>query len=75
MATYRRSGKAALERLETAEERAHARLEAALQRGDPVQVQTCQDFWLKCSETLVRSSPILIPPTVAKPPDQAQVSP
>jgi hypothetical protein len=45
---------AALERLEIAEERAHARLEVALTRCDPVQVQACQDFWLKCSETLRR---------------------
>jgi hypothetical protein len=45
---------AALERLETAEERAHARLEAALAHGDPSQIQACQDFWLKCSETFRR---------------------
>ena len=37
--------------LETAEERAHARLEAALVGGEPIQVQACQEFWLKCSET------------------------
>jgi hypothetical protein len=38
--------------LETAEERAHTRLEAALARGDQLQIQACQEFWLKCSETL-----------------------
>jgi hypothetical protein len=43
-----------LERLETAEERAHARLEAALTRGDQLAIQAAQDFWLKCSETLRR---------------------
>jgi len=43
---------AALERLEASEERAHARLEAALGRGNPVEVAAAQDFWLKCSETL-----------------------
>jgi hypothetical protein len=45
---------AALERLEASEERAHARLEAALLRNDPVQIAACQDFWLKCSESLRR---------------------
>lgn len=40
--------------MEQAEERAHARLEAALLRSDPVQIAACQDFWLKCSETLRR---------------------
>jgi hypothetical protein len=50
----RKGAAAALERLETAEERAHARLEAALVRGDQMQIQACQDFWLKCSETLRR---------------------
>jgi hypothetical protein len=45
---------AALERLEQAEERAHARLEAALGHGNPVEIAAAQDFWLKCSETLRR---------------------
>ena len=45
---------AALERLEASEERAHARLEAALPRGNPVEIAAAQDFWLKCSETLRR---------------------
>jgi hypothetical protein len=48
----RKGAATAPERLETAEERAHARLEAALACGDPVQIQAAQDFWLKCSETL-----------------------
>ena len=50
----RRGAAAALERLEIAEERAHARLERALLGNDAVQIQACQDFWLKCSETLRR---------------------
>jgi hypothetical protein len=50
----RKGAAAALERLESAEELAHRRLEAALARGNPVEVQACQDFWLKCSETLRR---------------------
>jgi hypothetical protein len=50
----KRGAAAALERLEASEERAHARLEAALLRGDAVQIAACQDFWLKCSETLRR---------------------
>jgi hypothetical protein len=48
----RRGAAAALERLEETEERAHARLLAAMQRGNAFQVQDFQDFWLKCSETL-----------------------
>ena len=48
----RRGAAAALERLEETEERAHARLLAAMQRGNASQVQDFQDFWLKCSETL-----------------------
>jgi hypothetical protein len=48
----RRGAAAALERLEETEERAHARLLAAMQRGNPVQIEALQDFWLKCSETL-----------------------
>src|SRR5262245_26271956 len=50
----RKGAAAALERREVAEERAHARLEAALAGSDPVQIQAAQDFWLKCSETLPR---------------------
>jgi len=48
----RRGAAAALERLEETEERAHARLLAAMQRGNASEVQDLQDFWLKCSETL-----------------------
>lgn len=48
----RRGAAAALERLEETEERAHARLLAAIERGNPFHVQELQDFWLKCSETL-----------------------
>lgn len=48
----RRGAAAALERLEETEERAHARLLLAIERGNPFQVQELQDFWLKCSETL-----------------------
>jgi len=31
---------------------AHARLLAAIEKGNPFQIQEHQDFWLKCSETL-----------------------
>src|SRR5258708_29504191 len=48
----RRGAAAALERLEETEERAHARLLKAMERGNVFQVQAFQDFWLKCSETL-----------------------
>jgi hypothetical protein len=48
----RRGAAAALERLEETEERAHARLLAAMQPGNAIQIEAHQDFWLKCSETL-----------------------
>jgi hypothetical protein len=48
----RRGAAAALERLEESEERAHARLLAAMEKGNPFQIEALQDFWLKCSETL-----------------------
>jgi hypothetical protein len=48
----RRGAAAALERLEETEERAHARLLKAMERGNLAQVEAFQDFWLKCSETL-----------------------
>jgi hypothetical protein len=48
----RRGAAAALERLEATEERAHARLLTAMEKGNPFQIQELQDFWLKCSETL-----------------------
>jgi hypothetical protein len=50
----RRGAAAALERLEHQEEESHRRLQAALSRGNPVEVQAAQEFWLKCSETLRR---------------------
>ena len=50
----RRGAAAALERLEAQEERAHARLEVALARGNPLAIDAAQTFWLKCSETLRR---------------------
>jgi hypothetical protein len=48
----RRGAAAALERLEATEERAHARLLTAMEKGNPFQIEALQDFWLKCSETL-----------------------
>jgi hypothetical protein len=49
----RKGAAAALERLEKAEERAHARLQLAIEEGnDYLQTQELQDFWLRCSETL-----------------------
>jgi hypothetical protein len=40
--------------LEAQEERAHARLEMALTRGDPMAIDAAQRFRLQCSETLRR---------------------
>lgn len=48
----RRGAAAALQRLEVTEERAHARLVTAMERGNPSHIEALQDFWLKCSETL-----------------------
>jgi hypothetical protein len=48
----RRGAAAALERLGEAEERAHARMLVAMERGSLYQIEALQDFWLKCSETL-----------------------
>jgi hypothetical protein len=50
----KRGAAAALERLEAGEAVAHRRLQLALERGIPVEIQAAQDFWLKCSETLRR---------------------
>jgi transcriptional regulator with XRE-family HTH domain len=47
-----RGAAAALARLEESEERARARLHAAMERGNPFEIEALQDFWLKCSETL-----------------------
>ena len=50
----KRGAEHALRRLEDSEEEAHRRLQVALDRGNPIEVQAAQDFWLKCSETLRR---------------------
>jgi hypothetical protein len=50
----KRGATAALERLEEQEERAHARLQIALQGGDPVVIDAAQTYWLRCSEVLRR---------------------
>jgi hypothetical protein len=43
-----------LERLELQEEESHRRLQAAMARGNPVEIAAAQEFWLRCSETLRR---------------------
>ena len=48
----RRGAAAALKRLEATEERAHARLLTAMEKGNPSQIEALQDFWLRCSENL-----------------------
>jgi hypothetical protein len=40
--------------LEEIEERAHARLLRAIESGNQFQVKACQEFYLRCSETLRR---------------------
>jgi hypothetical protein len=45
---------AALERLEGEERQAYRRLQAALERGNPIEIESAQNFWLRCSETLRR---------------------
>ena len=51
----RKGAAAALERLENAEERAHVRLQVALQQSNnQFLVRELADYWLKCSETLRR---------------------
>ena len=45
---------AALARLEEIEERASARLIRAIEHGNPFQVKSAQEFYLRCSETLRR---------------------
>lgn len=45
---------AALERLEAQEEESRRRLVAALERGNPLEIDAAQTFWLKCYETLRR---------------------
>jgi hypothetical protein len=50
----RRGAAAALERLEATEEEAHRRLQAALSRGNAVEIQGAEEFWLRTAETLRR---------------------
>jgi hypothetical protein len=50
----KRGAAAALQRLEAIEERAHARLVRAIEAGNPFQIKTCQEFYLRSSETLRR---------------------
>jgi hypothetical protein len=50
----RKGAAAALERLESAEESAHRRLQAALSRGNAIEIENAQNYWLKCSEVLRR---------------------
>jgi len=50
----KRGAAAALQRLEEIEERAFARLERAIESGNPFQVKACQEFYLRSSETLRR---------------------
>jgi len=50
----RKGAAAALERLERVEEESHRHLEAALKRGNPVEIQSAQEFWLRTAETLKR---------------------
>jgi hypothetical protein len=42
----------ALARLELEEEQAHRRLQLALQRGDQVEIESTQQFWVRCVESL-----------------------
>ena len=50
----RRGAAAVLQRLEGIEERSFARLERAIESGNPFQVKAAQEFYLRCSETLRR---------------------
>jgi len=43
-----------LRRLEEEEQRAYARMQAALERGNPIEVQNAQEGWLKIAEVLCR---------------------
>jgi hypothetical protein len=51
---FKRGAAAGLERLETQEEEAHRRLQAALERGNPIEIDAAQSFWLRVAETLRR---------------------
>lgn len=48
----RQGAAGALARLEQSEERAYARLQAALESGERLEVEDRQTFWLRCAETL-----------------------
>jgi hypothetical protein len=50
----KRGAAAALERLEATEEEAHRRLQVALSRGNAVEIQGAEEFWLRTAETLRR---------------------
>jgi hypothetical protein len=50
----KRGAAAALARLEEIEERAHARLMRAIEHGNPFTIKSCQEFYLRSSETLRR---------------------
>ena len=43
-----------LRRLEEEEQRAYSRLQAALERGNPIEIQNTQELWLKIAEVLRR---------------------
>jgi hypothetical protein len=43
-----------LRRLEEEEQRAYARMQAALERGNPIEIQDAQEGWLKIAEVLRR---------------------
>jgi hypothetical protein len=49
-----RGAAAALSRLESVEERSHARLLQAIEEGDPFRIRRAQEFYLKSSEVLRR---------------------
>jgi hypothetical protein len=43
-----------LRRLEEEEQRAYARMQVALERGNPIEIQNAQELWLKIAEVLRR---------------------
>jgi hypothetical protein len=43
-----------LRRLEAEEQRSYSRMQAALERGNPVEIQNTQELWLKIAEVLRR---------------------
>jgi hypothetical protein len=50
----RKGAAGALLRLEASEEEAHRRLQAALERGNALEIEAAQSFWLRVAETLRR---------------------